>query len=237
MIRDWTDSLRMDGISAEAERLFTRLIMRSDDYGRFHADHRLVKANCFPLSDNIRATDIGPWLDELADRGLVLLYESDGRKILAIANYGQRLKKSRIKFPQLPGMDPTWLPVFDVFREVPGSSGNLPPEENTKRSGREAEAKAEADGQSPPPPPPPLDFKPSKQDSPHRRATMSDVYKLGRGQLPPIPDECCEKFFDRMEADGWINDKGFPLNDWRARFREWATAWAKNAETPNRKAR
>lgn len=74
-----------------------------------------------------------------------------------------------------------------------------------------------------------LDFQKAKPDSQHRRATMEQVYKMGRGQLPPIPDECCEKFYDRMEADGWINIRGFPLNDWRARFREWATAWANNA--------
>ena len=54
ILRDWTDSLRFDGLSAEAERLFTRLIMKADDYGRFHADPRLLRAGCFPLSENLR---------------------------------------------------------------------------------------------------------------------------------------------------------------------------------------
>ncbi len=87
------------------------------------------------------------------------------------------------------------------------------------------------------PPRPPLDFAQSKPDSPYRRATMDEVYKMGRGQLPPISDECCEKFFDRMTGEGWINSKGFPLEDWRGRFREWAIAWAKNASDPNRKVK
>lgn len=80
----------------------------------------------------------------------------------------------------------------------------------------------------------PLDFAKSKPDSPHRRATMEEVYKMGRGQLPPISDECCEKFHDRMTGEGWINKQGFPLNDWRGRFREWAGAWATNSSNPNR---
>ena len=159
MIRDWTDSLRMDGISAEAERLFTRLIMRADDYGRFHADHRLVKASCFPLADDIRVAEVGPWLNELADRGLVVLYEVDGRKTLAIANYGQRLRTSRAKFPPLPGECAEWLPEFSGFQPVaarslrsadncprlPATSGNPPPEEKPKGSGREVETEAEVE--------------------------------------------------------------------------------------------
>lgn len=156
MIRDWTDSLRMDGLSAEAERLFTRLLMKADDYGRFHADSRLVKASCFPLSEDIKATEIGPWLIELAARGLVVMYDADGRKVLAIANYGQRLKMSKAKFPPLPGQASDWLPMFDHFqpipsdfREVPGSSGKFPPEE--KRTRREDEVEYEEEGKPMPP--------------------------------------------------------------------------------------
>ncbi len=150
----------MDGLSANAERLFTRLIMRADDFGRFHCEPRLVKANCFPLAEDITSADVGPWLSELADRGLIVVYEVEGRKFLAIANYGQRLKDSRAKFPTLPGSDASWLPMFDSFlplpgipsaeskgfREVPGSSGKFPPEE--KGSRREVEPEPEAERKS-----------------------------------------------------------------------------------------
>jgi hypothetical protein len=141
MLRDWTDSLRFDGITAEAERLFLRLIMKADDYGRFHADPRLIKAACFPLLENLRTNDLSRWLDELSHRQLILRYEAEGRKLLAIANYGQRLKNSRAKFPPLPGKPDDWLPTSDHFREVPGSSGKFPLEE--KRSRREGEVETE----------------------------------------------------------------------------------------------
>lgn len=155
MIRDWTDSLRMDDLSAEAERLFTRLLMKADDYGRFHADPRLVKASCFPLSESIKSSDIEPWLSELHDAGLIVIYVVEGRRILAIANYGQRLKQSRAKFPPCPGKPLDWLPMFDQFqpcsadfREVPGSSGKFPSEE--KRTRRETEHEVEHEDEEKP---------------------------------------------------------------------------------------
>ena len=35
ILRDYTDSLCFDGIGAEVERLFIRLLTKADDYGRF----------------------------------------------------------------------------------------------------------------------------------------------------------------------------------------------------------
>lgn len=137
MLRDWTDSLKMDGISAEAERLFTRLLMKADDYGRFHADARLIKASCFPLVDGLRANSISNWLEELSKRGLLVLYKVDGRDFLAVINYGQRLKSSKAKFPPLENEKMDWLPTSGLFPEVPGSS-------RQEEKGREEEEKKKA---------------------------------------------------------------------------------------------
>ena len=65
ILRDYTDSLCFDGIGAEVERLFIRLLTKADDYGRFHADPRLVGAACFPLEQDIEPKQITKWLDEL----------------------------------------------------------------------------------------------------------------------------------------------------------------------------
>jgi hypothetical protein len=73
--------------------------------------------------------------------------------------------------------------------------------------------------------------------NPNRIATFEQVLKFGTGQMPPVSVECCEAFFDRMEAEGWITPRGFPLADWRPRFRSWATNWANNSNQPNRAAR
>lgn len=123
MLRDWTDSVSVDGISAEAERLFTRLIMKADDYGRFHAEPRLVRALCFPLSESIKSDNVRKWLEELHAAGLVFRYDVREKPILAIVNFGQRLKQSRAKFPEPEGEDECWLPTSGNFREGDGSSG------------------------------------------------------------------------------------------------------------------
>lgn len=124
ILRDYTDSLCFDGISADAERLFIRLITKADDYGRFHAEPRLLRAGCFPLENQIRPNDLDRWLDELSHRQLILRYEVEGRAFLAIINFGQRLKQSRPKFPPAPGNPDDWLPTSRNFPELPARDGD-----------------------------------------------------------------------------------------------------------------
>lgn len=49
LLRDWTDSERMALLSAEAEALFARIIMKADDWGVFYGDPARLLAYCFPL--------------------------------------------------------------------------------------------------------------------------------------------------------------------------------------------
>lgn len=139
LLRDWTDSAPFDGISAEAERLFTRLIMKADDYGRFHADPRLIKGNCFPLLETLRTEHIGRWLDELSHRNLVFRYEVGHRKLLAIINFGQRLRQTKAKFPPPKDEPDDWLPQSAAICR------NMRPEAETySDADTEAEAQLEA---------------------------------------------------------------------------------------------
>ena len=117
MIRDWTDSEKVDRLSPQAEVLFIRLIMKADDYGCFHAHPALVKSFCFPLRDNVRNTDISRWIEDCQSAGLLVTYADpqDGKMYLQILNFGQRLKQSRHKFP---------TPPAGVFPELPGTSRN-----------------------------------------------------------------------------------------------------------------
>jgi len=144
ILRDWTDSLKFDGLSPEAERLFIRLIMKADDFGRYHADPRLVKSGCFPLAESLRANTVSAWLTELSDRALVFCYTVQDREFLAIYNFSQRLKQSRAKFPPPDGKSADFLPLSDDFREVPGSSGKFPPESETYS---DTESESESDNE------------------------------------------------------------------------------------------
>src|SRR5688572_4467115 len=101
MLRDWTNSDRVDSISFQAEVFFTRLIMKADDFGCFYADTRLLKANLFPLKlDKIREADLARWVAECDKAGLIVLYESpDKKRYLQITDFRQRLDKAKAKFP------------------------------------------------------------------------------------------------------------------------------------------
>jgi hypothetical protein len=100
MLRDWTGSDKVNSLSPAAERFFTRLIMKADDYGCFYADSRLLIANLFPLLlKTTRESDVNKWLTECEKTGLVLIYENSGKKYVQIYDFRQRLDKARSKYP------------------------------------------------------------------------------------------------------------------------------------------
>lgn len=100
ILRDWTDSFSVNELDAQAERFFVRLIMKADDFGRFHADTRLLKANLFPLLSEIRDTDISRWIAACEKAGLLRCYVDDrSRSYLEIVNFRQRTRQSESKFP------------------------------------------------------------------------------------------------------------------------------------------
>lgn len=100
ILRDWTDSFTISVLDAFAERFFIRLIMKADDFGRFHADTRLLKASLFPLLPDVRESDISRWLAECEKAGLLRVYvDGKGRNYLEIANFKQRSRQSESKFP------------------------------------------------------------------------------------------------------------------------------------------
>ena len=130
MLRDWTDSDKINVLSVHSERFFTRLIMKVDDYGCFYANTRLLKANLFPLLlDTIREADLIRWMAECQKAGLIVLYENTGKKYIQIKDFKQRLDRAKSKFP---------LPSENELQEI---VNEIPPEQN--RSRKEVEKEVE----------------------------------------------------------------------------------------------
>jgi hypothetical protein len=235
MIRDWTDSLKFDGISPEAERLFTRLIMKADDYGRFHGDCRLIKSACFPLMENLRSNEIDRWLDELSTRQLILRYEAHGRSILSIVNFGQRLKNSRAKFPPPAGKPDDFLPAFDDFLpqtenfpELPGTSRNFPElparrEEKRIEGEYEVETENEVEGRTPQKrkTPPPSNSKAKPKD-------VEEALAYADNQPGYTPD-VVRHWFSFRDSKGWVDKNDQPIRNWRSDL----TAWVLNQRNFN----
>lgn len=209
MIRDWTDSTRFERLSAEAERLFVRLIMKADDYGRFHGDPRLVKAACFPLLE-VLPQAIDAWTRELCAAGLLVDYSARGVKLLAIVNFSQRLKQSRAKFPPADGETPDWMPMFPGtsgnFPPLPGTSGKFPPylEEDLEEKRRESEGARAA-----------LSHPPEAEIP-----TFDEVKAVAA--MRAVPFESAKSFFDHHQGNNlWLNPHG-RLIDWRHKLTSWA---------------
>lgn len=119
VLRDVTDSDKVNTLSAQAEVMFYRLMMKADDYGAFHAKPSLIKAALFPLRlDKTREADISRWMEELLKAGLIAFYESESKPYLVIINFGQRLRNMKKRFPAPP----------DNVLQLAASGSELPPE-------------------------------------------------------------------------------------------------------------
>lgn len=105
LLRDWTDSEAVDKISWQAECLFVRLIMKADDYGRYHGNPKLLRSLLFPLKDGLRDADISRWIAECETAGLIRVYPDkvSGKPFIEIRKYGQRLRTKKAKFPDENG--------------------------------------------------------------------------------------------------------------------------------------
>lgn len=98
VLRDWTTSEAIDGLSVHAEVFFTRLIMKADDYGNYTGNHKLLKAALFPLRD-VMINEIDKWIEECAKVGIIKKYTSEGKDFIHIPNFGQRLRAMKSSYP------------------------------------------------------------------------------------------------------------------------------------------
>lgn len=89
----------MEQLSTCAEVFFTRLVMKADDYGAFHAHPKLILAALFPLK-NYTTDQIEEWLRECVEVGLIRHYQVEGKNYIQIENFGQRLQNMRKAFPR-----------------------------------------------------------------------------------------------------------------------------------------
>ena len=99
ILRDWTDSKNIDKLTFEEEVIFTRLIMKADDFGKFHADPLIVRSLIFPRRESVKTPTIEKALLRLQSLSIIKLYSINGDKYLQINNFDQRLRLKHSKFP------------------------------------------------------------------------------------------------------------------------------------------
>lgn len=96
------DSEDLDKLSHGAERLFWRLIVVADDFGRFEGSPQVVKARCFPRRvDKLKTSEVEKWMSELSPR-IVRFYIAAGRRYGFFVNWlkHQQKRANKSKFPE-----------------------------------------------------------------------------------------------------------------------------------------
>ena len=88
-------------LSWAAEVFYRRLMSVVDDYGRFHALPKIMRAACYPLQiDKVSDADIGKWTAECVEAALVSVYlASDGKRYIQIEKFRQQVRLKQSKFP------------------------------------------------------------------------------------------------------------------------------------------
>jgi hypothetical protein len=96
------ESPAIDLLDAECERFFVRLMLRADDFGRYHANPAMLANMLFPLRRDIEPKQVAHWLNQCQQAKLLRVYQVDGRDCLEIAKFGGKPRALQSKFPQPP---------------------------------------------------------------------------------------------------------------------------------------
>jgi hypothetical protein len=94
----------LSSLSHFAERLFWRLVVVADDYGRFNANVHVIAGRCMPLVSGSTPPHITEALDELVAAGTVVLYSVDGKNYAYFPEWNryQQTRAKKSKFPPPP---------------------------------------------------------------------------------------------------------------------------------------
>ncbi len=77
-------------LSAEAERLYWRMLAHSDPWGRIEGSAYKLKAKCLPLVENVTSEAVNSWLDELVAVNRVYVYEHNGKFFAQLVDFDEK---------------------------------------------------------------------------------------------------------------------------------------------------
>lgn len=98
-----TTSDTLARLTAEEERLFLRLTVAVDDFGRFDARPAVLAARCFTvMAARIALEDVSRWLEGLVREGLVEIYHVHGRAFLHLTTWYLHQRPPRARKSKYP---------------------------------------------------------------------------------------------------------------------------------------
>ena len=199
----------VDSLTWFEEVLFYRLIVNCDDYGRFDARPAIVKNRLFPLKETLTTKAVSAALDSLASKGLVILYEFEGKPYLCLPTWNEhqnvRAKKSKYPAPVMD-MNTSEIICNQMQSNVPVIQSNPNPNPNPNTKARDPRF-------SPP--------------------SVEEVLAYCEERSNGVD---AQAFCDFYVSKGWKVGNS-PMKDWKAAVRTWERREktdAKKLPAPNR---
>ena len=98
---EFPQSESIGAISRSARLLFIQLWTICDDHGRCRAAKPYLVGQLYPYDDDA-AEEIGGWLSELADEGLIYLYQVEGKSYLEVPGWAEHQRVDNAGKPRVP---------------------------------------------------------------------------------------------------------------------------------------
>jgi hypothetical protein len=95
-------SRKLAALTGDAERCWWRLQCACDDDGRVEDDPEVLASLLFQVMRSVTEEQVDGWLAEMADLGLIVRYEVDGRACLAVVDWHDKQKPRRPQSSSLP---------------------------------------------------------------------------------------------------------------------------------------
>jgi len=121
---------------------WTQLWGYCDDWGRGRYDARLIKADAFPLDDEVTATVVGRWMRALEEAGVIAPYEVASKRYFECVNWDEHQDvpyRKKTTVPDRSGVIPTAGKSSGKVQKDPEKSGP---------SKGEVEGEVEVEGES-----------------------------------------------------------------------------------------
>ena len=186
-------SKKVNALSDFDYRVWSYLITYVDDYGRGSADPELLKGLVFPRRKGITEVQIKKAIENLANAGMVILYEVDEESYLYFPNWSkhQQIRAKNSKYPEPENI------CNHVISDDCNSPRNRESYSNTKSESNTSNERSSASR-----------FKqPSLEE-------VADYCKERGNHVDP------QRFVDYYTANGWKVGKN-PMKDWKAAVRTW----------------
>jgi hypothetical protein len=98
-------SANIDQLTADEERFFFRLLLISDDYGRFDARPPVIRGRAYPLKPEVTDQHVLSWIAKLVEVDILHAYEVKGARFIGFSNWHtyQNVRAGKSKYPSPDG--------------------------------------------------------------------------------------------------------------------------------------